>query len=35
MVSGLENGGGAPARSVEAVYGSAEIDPHACKLVLR
>ena len=28
MVSGLENGSGDPARSVEAVYGSAEIDPN-------
>jgi len=28
MVSGLESGGGDPARSVEAVYGSSEIDPN-------
>ncbi|KZY34223.1 lytic transglycosylase [Roseovarius sp. HI0049] len=28
MVSGLENGSGDPARSVEAVYGNAEIDPN-------
>ncbi|MDE4176645.1 lytic transglycosylase domain-containing protein [Phaeobacter sp. PT47_59] len=28
MISGLENGSGDPARSVEAVYGNADIDPN-------
>ena len=28
MVSGLESGSGDPARSVEAVYGSGDIDPN-------